>query len=53
MKKCKKEQCDFFNEDLNGCDRPEEFKICVESIEEIPAVSDVVKDNIVSDSDDE
>jgi len=57
MKKCKKELCDFFDEDIQGCERPEEFKICVESVEKVEVkkdvVSDVVVDDIVSDSDDE
>ena len=40
---CKKEQCDFFN-GINGCDRPEEFKICKESAVNIEVSKDIDSD---------
>lgn len=46
---CKKEQCDFFN-GIDGCDRPEEFKIC-KDVE--LAVSEVVSKDVDSDVDED
>lgn len=56
MKECKKDKCDFFDESIDGCERPDGFKICSESVVEKVAdskVKDVKIEDVVSDSDDE